>query len=83
MGDRRHACNMLNKETLWHRPGISTTGGITLHNIELTEEWNTSAYAMFAQDHRGAELAQGGGVIALGGGHSTTGWIVPHKHESR
>ena len=37
MGDRRHACNMLNKETLWHRPGISTTGGITLHNIELTE----------------------------------------------
>ena len=38
---------------------------------------------MFAQDHRGAELAQGGGVIALGGGLSTTGWIMPHKHESR
>ena len=38
---------------------------------------------MFAQDHRGAELAQEGGVMTLGGGHSTTGWIVPHNNESR
>ena len=35
---------------------------------------------MFAQDHRGAELAQEGDVMTLGGGHSTIGWIVPHNN---